>query len=142
MGVRFRLYGCERMRKERMIGESVVGFASLNLDLETTHWLTLEPRSNLGQGESKLDIASLTRSDSASSTQSMQHGGMPELLVGLAYNGTTGRLSVEVCLIRKDPTNAQNFYVQPASVNFTIYGIYSDALLCIFYTLFCVIHRL
>jgi len=26
----------------------------------------------------------------------MQHGGMPELLLGLAYNGTTGRLSVEV----------------------------------------------
>ena len=35
-------------------------------------------------------------SDSASSTQSLQHGGMPELLLGLAYNGTTGRLSVEV----------------------------------------------
>ena len=47
MGVRFRLYGCERMRRERMIGESVVGFASLNLDTETTHMLTLEPRSNL-----------------------------------------------------------------------------------------------
>ena len=47
-------------------------------------------------GDSKLDLASLTRSDSASSTQSMQHGGMPELLIGLAYNGTTGRLSVEV----------------------------------------------
>ena len=43
-----------------------------------------------------MDVASLTRSDSASSTQSMQHGGMPELLIGLAYNGTTGRLSVEV----------------------------------------------
>lgn len=26
----------------------------------------------------------------------MQHGGVPELLLGLAYNGTTGRLSVEV----------------------------------------------
>ena len=47
MGVRFRLYGCERMRRERMIGESVVGFASLNPDTETTHWLQLEPRSNL-----------------------------------------------------------------------------------------------
>lgn len=35
-------------------------------------------------------------SDSGSSTQSLQHGGMPELLLGLAYNGTTGRLSVEV----------------------------------------------
>ena len=43
-----------------------------------------------------MDLSSLTHSDSMSSTQSMQHGGMPELLIGLAYNGTTGRLSVEV----------------------------------------------
>jgi len=47
-------------------------------------------------GDSRFDVSSLSRSDSASSTQSMQHGGMPELLLGLAYNGTTGRLSVEV----------------------------------------------
>lgn len=46
-GVRFRLYGCERMRRERMIGETVMGFASLRHDTATTHWLTLEPRSNL-----------------------------------------------------------------------------------------------
>lgn len=26
----------------------------------------------------------------------MQHGGVPELLLGLGYNGTTGRLTVEV----------------------------------------------
>ena len=50
----------------------------------------------LQHGDSKMDVSSLSRSDSASSTQSMQHGGMPELLIGLAYNGTTGRLSVEV----------------------------------------------
>ena len=43
-----------------------------------------------------MDAVSLSRSDSASSTQSMQHGGMPELLIGLSYNGMTGRLSVEV----------------------------------------------
>lgn len=96
MGIRFRLYGCERMRRERMIGECVVSFASLSVDSPTTHALTLEPRSNLSHGDSKADVSSLSRSDSASSTQSMQHGGMPELLVGLAYNGTTGRLSVEV----------------------------------------------
>ena len=51
-GIRFRLYGCERMRRERMIGESIVGFASLNLDMETSHWLTLEPRSNIGVSRS------------------------------------------------------------------------------------------
>lgn len=47
-------------------------------------------------GDSKFDVSSLSRSESGSSTQSMQHGGMPELLLGLSYNGTTGRLSVEV----------------------------------------------
>ncbi|XP_046545370.1 synaptotagmin-14-like isoform X5 [Haliotis rubra] len=101
MGIRVRLYGLELMRRERMIGESIVGFASLNLDEETTHWMVLEPRSNLSgkggfHGDSGFDVSSLSRSDSASSTQSLQHGGMPELLIGLAYNGTTGRLSVEV----------------------------------------------
>uniref|UniRef100_X1ZFH9 C2 domain-containing protein n=2 Tax=Capitella teleta TaxID=283909 RepID=X1ZFH9_CAPTE len=95
-GVRFRLYGCERMRRERMIGETVMGFASLRHDTATTHWLTLEPRSNLSHADSKFDVSSLSKSDSASSTQSMQHGGMPELLIGLSYNGTTGRLLVEV----------------------------------------------
>lgn len=48
MGIRFRLYGCERMRRERMIGENIISFAQLNLDQETTHLLHLEPRSNLG----------------------------------------------------------------------------------------------
>lgn len=96
MGVRFRLYGCERMRRERMIGESFVPFASLNLDHETTLWLTLDPRSNLAACDSRTDVSSLARSDSTGSTQSMQHGGVPELLLGLSYNGTTGRLSVEI----------------------------------------------
>ncbi|KAK7487111.1 hypothetical protein BaRGS_00021606 [Batillaria attramentaria] len=96
MGLRFRLYGLERMRRERMIGESVIGFASLSLDEPCTHWVILEPRSNLSHGDSGFDVSSLSRSDSASSTQSLQHGGMPELLVGLAYNGTTGRLAVQI----------------------------------------------
>ncbi|XP_062569887.1 synaptotagmin-16-like isoform X2 [Saccostrea cucullata] len=96
MGMRIRLYGMERMRRERMIGETIIGFASLNLDVTSTHWIILEPRSNLSAGDSRFDVSSLSRSDSASSTQSMQHGGMPELLLGLSYNGTTGRLQVEV----------------------------------------------
>ncbi|XP_063231633.1 synaptotagmin-14 isoform X2 [Bacillus rossius redtenbacheri] len=96
MGVRFRLYGCERMRRERMIGECVVSFSCINLELETTMWLALEPRANLTLNTSASDLLSLARSDSTGSTHSMQHGGVPELLLGLAYNGTTGRLSVEV----------------------------------------------
>nr|CAD7199060.1 unnamed protein product [Timema douglasi] len=172
MGVRFRLYGCERMRRERMIGECVVSFSYINLELETTMWLALEPRANLTElgnlnleeanlhlrggrvekllGKTTLsssdqdsnldlpilgslaqheisalanysteagslkaitiinpgsvfqlngsasDLLSLARSDSTGSTHSMQHGGVPELLLGLSYNGTTGRLSVEI----------------------------------------------
>ncbi|GIY64680.1 synaptotagmin-14 [Caerostris darwini] len=96
MGVRFRLNGCERMRREHLIGECIVHFSSIRMDQQITLWLTLEPRSNIAHSDSKADITSLARSDSTGSTQSMQHGGMPELLLGLAYNGTTGRLSVEI----------------------------------------------
>lgn len=46
MGIRLRLYGCERMRRERLIGETVVSFANINLELENNFWLTLEPRAN------------------------------------------------------------------------------------------------
>lgn len=34
--------------------------------------------------------------DGALSTQSLAHGGVPELLLGLSYSATTGRLSAEV----------------------------------------------
>lgn len=34
--------------------------------------------------------------DGAPSTQSLAHGGVPELLLGLSYSATTGRLSVEI----------------------------------------------
>jgi len=49
MGVRLRLYGCERMRRERMIGECIVSFSSLPaaMDYPLEQWLTLEPRSNI-----------------------------------------------------------------------------------------------
>lgn len=41
-------------------------------------------------------MSSLARSDSTGSTQSMSAMSSPELLVGLAYKGTTGRLQVTV----------------------------------------------
>lgn len=41
-------------------------------------------------------MSAVSQSDSASSTQSLTHGGVPELLVGLSYNATTGRMSVEL----------------------------------------------
>ncbi|XP_071053339.1 synaptotagmin-16 isoform X2 [Onthophagus taurus] len=96
MGVRLRLYGCERMRRERLIGEAVVSFANINLELENNFWLTLESRANATLNGCTGELMSLARSDSTGSTHSMQHGGVPELLLGLSYNATTGRLSVEV----------------------------------------------
>ncbi|XP_068244914.1 synaptotagmin-14 isoform X2 [Palaemon carinicauda] len=95
LGVRLRLYGCERMRREKMVGEVIMPFASINLTQGNTFWLTLEPRANLARSESRSEVCSLTRSDSTGSTHSV-HSGVPELLVGLTYNGTTGRLAVEV----------------------------------------------
>lgn len=47
MGMRIRLYGMERMRRERMIGEIIIGFALLNLDVIFIYWIILEFRSNL-----------------------------------------------------------------------------------------------
>lgn len=45
--MRFRLYGCERMRRERLLGECILSFGSIHLELETTLWLNLEARYHL-----------------------------------------------------------------------------------------------
>lgn len=106
------------MRRERLIGETIISFATIDLELETNLWLPLEPRNSsvvslviwikmvlrilnviisLQLSGSSSDLLSLARSDSTGSTTSMQqHGGVPELLMGLGYNGTTGRLTVEI----------------------------------------------
>ncbi|XP_076605465.1 synaptotagmin-16 isoform X2 [Chaetodon auriga] len=96
--IRFRLYALGgRMSRERMMGEKVLRLGGLDPDggtMETT--LVLEPRSNLKSVDSQLSLSAVSQSDSASSTQSLTHGGVPELLVGLSYNATTGRMSVEL----------------------------------------------
>lgn len=45
MGVRLRVYlwGGRMMRRERLLGETRVSFDQINLQLETTLWLTLQP---------------------------------------------------------------------------------------------------
>jgi len=57
MGLRLRVYGGDRLRRDRLIGEKLIAFASLDLDdlqelgqgqrqsLERT--IELEPRSNI-----------------------------------------------------------------------------------------------
>ncbi|CAK6432013.1 unnamed protein product [Pipistrellus nathusii] len=94
--VRFRLYAARKMTRERMMGEKLFYLSHLHPEEEMKVTLVLEPRSNISSGESPLSPSAVSHSDSASSTQSLSHGGAPELLVGLSYNATTGRLSVEM----------------------------------------------
>nr|XP_010960542.1 synaptotagmin-16 isoform X1 [Camelus bactrianus] len=94
--VRFRLYAARKMTRERMMGERLFYLSHLHQEGEMRVTLVLEPRSNISGGESPLSPSAVSQSDSASSMQSLSHGGAPELLVGLSYNATTGRLSVEV----------------------------------------------
>ncbi|XP_055011443.1 synaptotagmin-16 [Boleophthalmus pectinirostris] len=92
--LRFRLYALGgRMSRERMMGEKILRLSELDPEggtLSTT--LLLQPRSNIKSMGSQMSLSP----DSASSTQSLTHGGAPELLLGLSYNATTGRMSVEV----------------------------------------------
>ncbi|ELV13938.1 Synaptotagmin-16 [Tupaia chinensis] len=94
--IRFRLYAARKMTRERMMGEKLFYLSHLHPEGEMKVTLVLEPRSNISSGESPLSPSAISHSDSASSTQSLSHGGAPELLVGLSYNPTTGRLSVEM----------------------------------------------
>ncbi|XP_067848018.1 synaptotagmin-16 isoform X2 [Heptranchias perlo] len=94
--LRFRLYAVRKMNRVRMMGEKMFYLRHLNQEGEMEVSLLLEPRSNMSSGDSQISLSAISHSDSASSTQSLSHGGVPELLVGLSYNATTGRLSVEV----------------------------------------------
>uniref|UniRef100_H0XFZ0 Synaptotagmin 16 n=1 Tax=Otolemur garnettii TaxID=30611 RepID=H0XFZ0_OTOGA len=94
--IRFRLYSARKMTRERMMGEKLFYLSHLHPEGEMKVTLVLEPRSNISSGGSPLSPSAVSHSDSASSTQSLSHGGAPELLVGLSYNATTGRLSVEM----------------------------------------------
>ncbi|XP_051873260.1 synaptotagmin-16-like isoform X3 [Pristis pectinata] len=94
--LRFRLYAVRKMNRVRMMGEKLFYLKNLNQEGEMEVSLLLEPRSNISSGGSQISLSAVSHSDSASSTQSLSHGGVPELLVGLSYNATTGRLSVEV----------------------------------------------
>ncbi|PIK62309.1 putative synaptotagmin-14 isoform X4 [Apostichopus japonicus] len=96
--IRIRLYGAERMRKERLIGEGIVKFSALNVSKKQVIRLRLKPQSELGGDDTPYSSTSdLSQSESSSSLQSLQHGGgLPELLTGLTYNTTTGRLAVDI----------------------------------------------
>ncbi|XP_075982948.1 synaptotagmin 14 isoform X2 [Anticarsia gemmatalis] len=125
LGLRIRIYGCERMRRQRLLGEAAVSFATLNLELENSLWLQLMPRQhnqpNLQLPKLELNhshsITGVLASPSSIGTVTTPGGAggeacslarsdsassccsarsAPELLLGLQYNSTTGHLSVEV----------------------------------------------
>lgn len=94
--IRFRLYAVHKMVGDKMMGEQLFYLSGISQEGEVKVTLLLEPRSNLSSADSQLSLSAISHSDSTSSTQSLSHGGVPELLVGLSYNATTGRLSVEM----------------------------------------------
>ncbi|XP_066451691.1 synaptotagmin-14 [Eleutherodactylus coqui] len=94
--VRFRLYLVRRMKKERIIGEKVFYLTKLNLQGKLSVPVVLEPAYSLSGCDSQMSMSEVSCTESTSSCQSLVHGVAPEILIGLLYNATTGRLSAEV----------------------------------------------
>ncbi|XP_045694630.1 synaptotagmin-14 isoform X1 [Phyllostomus hastatus] len=94
--VRFRLYGVHRMKKEKIVGEKIFYLTKLNLQGKMSLPVILEPSYNHSGCDSQMSMSEVSCSGSTSSCQSLEHGSVPEILIGLLYNATTGRLSAEV----------------------------------------------
>nr|XP_020650265.1 synaptotagmin-14 isoform X3 [Pogona vitticeps] len=94
--VRFRLYSIRRVKRERILGEKVFYLTKLNLQGKMSVPVTLEPAYNISGCDSQMSMSEMSCSESTSSCQSLAHGSAPEILVGLLYNATTGRLAAEV----------------------------------------------
>ncbi|KAM9564799.1 synaptotagmin-14 isoform 1-T1 [Guaruba guarouba] len=94
--VRFRLYSVRRMKKERVVGEKIFYLTKLNLQGKMSVPVILEPSYSLSGCDSQMSMSEVSCSESTSSCQSLVHGSAPEILLGLLYNATTGRLSAEV----------------------------------------------
>ncbi|KAM4625224.1 synaptotagmin-14 [Polymixia lowei] len=95
--IRFRLYSMRQMKKEKVLGEKVFYLTKLNVQGKMSVPVILDPCCALPQGgEFQVSLSEMSRSESTSSFQSVSQSSTPEILVGLVYNATTGRLSVEV----------------------------------------------
>lgn len=69
----------------------------LNIDLPVTSFHNMQNFLSVLQGcDSQMSMSEVSCSESTSSCQSLVHGSAPEILIGLLYNATTGRLSAEV----------------------------------------------
>ncbi|KAM9212920.1 synaptotagmin-14 [Dugong dugon] len=94
--VRFRLYGVHRTKKEKIVGEKIFYLTKLNLQGKMSLPVILEPSYSHSGCGSQMSMSEMSCSESTSSCQSLEHASVPEILVGLLYNATTGRLSAEV----------------------------------------------
>ncbi|XP_026117281.1 synaptotagmin-14-like [Carassius auratus] len=94
--VRFRLYSIRRMKKEKALGEKVFYLTKLNLQGKMSVPIILDPYCNIPGSDSQASMSDVSCSETASSFPSAGQGSAPEILLGLVYNATTGRLSVEV----------------------------------------------
>ncbi|TRY60157.1 hypothetical protein DNTS_003731, partial [Danionella cerebrum] len=94
--IRFRLYSVRRMKKEKALGEKVFYLTKLNLQGKVSMPVILDPCCNIPGSDSQASMSDVSGSETASSFPSAVQGSAPEILLGLLYNATTGRLSVEV----------------------------------------------
>eukprot|EP00794_Sanderia_malayensis_P019857 gene19853-21799_t len=129
--LRIRLYGHERMNKDRLIGEVEVALGDTDLTGTSSDepiWKTLKPKG-LTSADSLYDLndtSSLqsfgSQSGFGSSTSiALAHGGAPELLVSLCYTSLTGRLTVEVL----KASNLRNFHMQRAPDTYVKVQVFS-----------------
>ncbi|XP_015755323.1 PREDICTED: synaptotagmin-16-like isoform X4 [Acropora digitifera] len=101
-GLRFRLYGHEKLTRDKLLGELTINVTEFDLEGDgEALWRTLTPRSALSASDSMYDLsdtASVKSHGSYGSVSSlaMAPSGAPELLVSLCYQSLTGRLTVEV----------------------------------------------
>ncbi|XP_072558642.1 synaptotagmin-16-like isoform X2 [Paramormyrops kingsleyae] len=94
--LRLRLYAVGGAARERLVGQGLMHLCGLKLEGKMEVSLTLEARSHMESVPTRQSPSAASQSDSASSSQSLSHSAGPELLLGLAYNAVTGRLSVEL----------------------------------------------
>ncbi|XP_028398731.1 synaptotagmin-16-like isoform X3 [Dendronephthya gigantea] len=99
--LRIRVYGHERITRDRLVGEVNMSLSEFDLESESdTVWRMIIPRSQLSGADSLYDVSDSMSigSGHGGSTSSLVavHGGTPELLVALCYQSLTGRLTVEI----------------------------------------------
>ncbi|XP_053476188.1 synaptotagmin-14 [Ictalurus furcatus] len=121
-GVRFRLYSISKIKKEKkMLGEKLFYLTKLNLQGKMAIPLPLEPCCSTTASETQSSVSAASCSETASTFQSAGQRSSPEILLGLVYNATTGRLSVEVikgCHFKNVATNKPpNTYVKLTLLN-------------------------